>query len=266
MPRMLDPTQALSAAARRSPRAARSARRVLVLGGAGSLGSAVVDSLLGAGRFDRVGVAVLQPVSPALRGLVAVDADDVAWQRFGADTAVIVFDRERHANGRDAAFVRPRPDELPALARRLQALGLRQLIVAQPHAAALLPQALQRGLASLDEGAVAALGFEHLVFMRMAQGSSEGAGGLSAPQRLARWMLAQLHWMMPQSEQPVRAATVARVVAALAVQLPNARPGTRVLPPALLWHAAQASDAAVLVERWLDGLPLPVSLLPQRRW
>jgi hypothetical protein len=264
---MLDPQQALAAAARRVPAGADSRHRVLVLGGGGALGAAVLEQLLGGHRFERVGVAVLQPLSPALRGLVTVG--DAQWAGFGADIAVIVFDRERHANGRDDAFLRPEPAQLPALAQRLLHAGARRLVVAVPHAPSLLPQALQRGLASMDEGAVAALGFEQLVFLRMAQQGDDGAAPLGAPQRLARWMLSQLRWMIPQHEQPVRGVTVARVIAQLALLLPQATPGSRVLPAALLWHAAQGGDAGALVQGWLDGRPLPdvpAQAPARRRW
>jgi len=66
-------------------------------------------------------------------------------------------------------------------------------------------------------------------------------------------MLSQLHWMVPQREQPVRTETVARVAAALALQLPGAEPGTRVWPASALGLAAQSRDAAPLVAMWLDG-------------
>jgi hypothetical protein len=132
----------------------------------------------------------------------------------------------------------------------LQGAGVRRVVVVVPHTPSLLPMALQQGLAGMDEAAVAALGFEQLVFMRMAQ-DARPAAGLSAPQRLARWMLSQLRWMVPQREQPVRAETVARVAAALAVQLHDAPHATRVVPATLLWQAAQSRDAAPIVAAWL---------------
>ena len=89
--------------------------------------------------------------------------------------------------------------------------------------------------------------------MRMAQAGAAGRSGMNAPQRLAGWMLSQLRWMVPQREQPVRSDTVARVAAALAVALPLATPGTRVLPPELLWQAAQLASAEALVLAWLGG-------------
>jgi hypothetical protein len=101
---------------------------------------------------------------------------------------------------------------------------------------------------------VAALGFEQLVFMRMAQ-SAAALPLLDAPRRLARWMLSQLHFMVPQREQPVRAQTVAKAAACIAVQCAAAPPSTRVVPAALLWQAAQQGDASALIEEWLMPRP-----------
>jgi hypothetical protein len=258
---MLDVHQALTTAYRKPPRAIASPRRALVVGAAGALGAAVLEQLLATQRFERVGALVDQPIQPAVHGFAPVRTDELA--AFGADTALIVFDRQRSANGREAAFVKPEPQTLPALAQQLHGAGVQRLVVVVPHTPSLMPMALQQGLASLDEAAVAALGFEQLVFMRMAQ-NDRAVDGLDAPQRLARWMLSQLHWMIPQREQPVRADTVAKVAAALAVQLPEARHATRVVPAALLWQAAQQQDAAGTVQAWLDGRLPPMAPLRPR--
>jgi hypothetical protein len=264
---VIDPEQALAAAARMPQAASQPTRRVLVLGGGGTLGAAILEQLLASHRFERVGVVVSRPVAPALRGLVAVRDEPAAWAALAPDAALIVFDRTRQANGRDDAFVRAEPQELAARARALHAAGVRRLLVAMPHAAAFLPQALKAGLASLDEAAVAALGFDQLVFMRLARHGGEGAGGAaSAPQRLAHWVLSQLHWMIPVSEQPVRAQTIARVLCEWLLAGDAGPPGTRVLPQDLLWHAAQGADVAQLVQRWLAGEPLPAMRTPRRRW
>jgi hypothetical protein len=254
---MLAPDQALAAAARPLDAPAMRPRRVLVVGGGGVLGSAVLEHLLGSGHFARVGVWTVAPLQPALRRLEPVA--EAQWPAFAADTALVVFDRERHANGRDEAFGRPDPAGLVALARRLRAEGVSTLLVVVPHAAGRLPQALRVGLASLDEGAVASLGFPHLVFMRLAQSGGADGRPMTAPARLARWMLSQLHWMVPQAEQPVRSVTVARVAARLAAVLPEAASGTRVLPPELLWAAAQQPASDAVVDAWLAGEtpPLP---------
>jgi hypothetical protein len=253
---MLDVDQALTSAWRKPPRAVAAQRRALVIGAAGALGAAVLEQLLATRRFDRVGALVAQAIQPAVHGFAPVHDDEIA--SFAADTALVVFDRLRAANGREAAFVGAEPHMLPALAQQLHGAGVRRLIVVVPHTPSLLPMALQQGLASLDEAAVAAIGFEQLVFMRMAQ-NDHAVDGLDAPRRLARWMLSQLHWMIPQREQPVRAETVAKVAAALAVLLPDAPHGTRVLPGAVLWHAAQQRDAALAVRAWLDGQAPPMA-------
>jgi hypothetical protein len=253
---MLDVQQALATASRKPTRAAAAPRRAVVIGAAGALGAAVLEQVLATQRFERVGALVEQPIQPAVQGFIPVRLDELA--AFAADCALIVFDRQRAANGREAAFVTPLPPALPALAQQLHGAGVRRLIVVVPHTPSLLPMALQQGLASLDEAAVAALGFEQLVFMRMAQ-NARAASGLDAPRRLARWMLSQLHWMVPQREQPVRAETVAKVAAALALQLAEAPPATRVLPGVVLWQAAQQRDAAGAVRAWLDGQALPIA-------
>lgn len=238
--------------------------RVLVLGGGGALGARVVERLLAGRRCQAVGVWTVQPLRTAMRGLEPLAEPDFA--RFRPDTAVVVYDRARHANGREAAFGHPQPADLPALAKRLRELGVTSLVVVVPHAPGLLPQALKAGLATLDEGAVAALGFAHLVFMRSAQaGAAAPAAAGPAPARLASWLIGQLHWMVPQGDQPVRTDTVARVAARLAVALPQAAPGIRVLPPDVLWAAAQLPQADALVDDWLAGRPLgPVNA--RSRW
>jgi len=233
---------------------------VLVAGGGGALGSALLEQLLAGRHFSQVSVLVTQPLQAALRGLVPVmwHGAQVAAASLG-HTAVVVFDRERGANGREEAFFKPQPEQLAALAASLKARGVRHLLVVMPHAQATLPHALKRGLASLDEHAVATLGFEHLVFMRSAQAPSQVRHAHPA-QRLAHWMLSQLQMMVPQREQPVRAQKVAQFAAHLAAQLPTSPPGTRVVPPEVVWEAAQASNIGAVAARWLSGQPLPETL------
>ena len=222
----------------------------LLIGAAGSLGSAVLEQALAA--FQRVQVLVDAPVAAAMRGFVPLTIDALAAGHWQADTAFIVFDRRRDAHGREDAFHRPRPDALPALAQRLHEGGVRCLVVVLPHAPALLPEALKRGLASLDEHAVAALGFDRLVIVRSAQ-SLPAAPSASRLQRLADGVLAQLHWMIPQREQPVRPAKVAALAVQLARLLPQAARGTRIVPPELVWDYAQAKDGEALLQAWLHG-------------
>ncbi len=272
---MVDPLHALAAAARPPSYARASRQRVLLAGGGGTLGAAVLERLLAEHRFERVGVIADPALSPAVRRLHALPLEPNALLKFGADTALLVFDRERHANGREVAFYRPAPADLLALTRQLHAAGVQTLLVVVPHRAALLPVALRAGLASMDEGAVAALGFSQLLFMRTARPDAvaHGArGGRSAPQRLAGWLLSQLHWLVPQGELPVSSGTVARVAVALALALrvesgsdSGGASRTRVLAPEWLALAAQVTDLSPLLAGFLAGEP-PPSTLGTRRW
>lgn len=222
---------------------------LLVVGGGGSLGSAVLAEALVAGRFSRVQVLIAAPLASTVRAFEPVP--QAALQAGGAalaPAALIVFDRERHSNGRDEAFVQPTPAELLPLARQLRAGGVRRLLVVVPHAPALLPQALAHGLANLDELAVAALGFEHLVLLRASQAGATQVQGTRL-QRFANWWLSQLGWMVPSRQQPLRAAALARCVVLLARMLPGLPQGSRVVAPETLWAWAQDEgglEAAVM--------------------
>lgn len=226
----------------------------LVVGAGGTLGSALLAEALAGARFRRVAAVVTGPLASALRGFVplALSALEGRPEPLGIELAFVVFERARHANGRDENFLQPDPAQLLPLARVLHARGVRRLLVVVPHTAALLPQALKAGLATLDEAAVAALGFEHLVFVRASQPGATDAGG-SWLQRLAAAWLAQLHWMVPQREQPLRAQRLAELVVQLARRLAASPAGTRVLPPELLWQAAREPDADALFDAWLAG-------------
>jgi len=240
---------------------------VLVAGGGGALGSELLEQLLASRAFAHVRVLVTQPFSATMQGLEPVPAElldaEVGPPRL-AEIAFIVFDRARHANGRDAAFLRPLPEGLPDLARRLQVHGVRHLVVVLPQHAALLPQALKLGLANLDEQAVASLGFEHVVFVRSAQAPSDAATSTGL-QRVADLVLAQLRLMTPQRQQPVRAKKVAQLAAALARLLPASAPGTRVLAPEVVWQAAQMGDPEPLLRAWLAGEAVPEAETPRLR-
>lgn len=243
-------------AGRGNPQSPARPRSAVVVGGGGVLGSALLEQLLALGHFRPLRVLVTQDFHAAPAGLEPlVVGPGLGLPPGVAELAVIAFDRERHANGRDAPFLRPEPAQLPALAAALQAAGVRDLLVVLPHAAASLPQALRAGLASLDEQAVAALGFERVVLLRSAQppaGSS--SRGL---QRVADLVLAQLRLMTPQAQQPVRAGKVAQLAAALARALADAPAGTRVMAPEQVWQAAQQGDPAPLARAFLHGQALP---------
>lgn len=257
--------QALAGAGRAATAVhAADARALLVAGAGGALGTAVVEQALADARFARVAALVDHALVAAPRRLCGVRAD--ALEAGVADTAVVVFDRARGRHGREDVFTRPPPQSLPALARVLRDAGVRRLVVTMPHAPAMLPQALRRGLASLDEAAVAALGFEQFVVVRSAQRPGEAGGRVPRLQRVADALLAQLHWMVPLREQPVRAEKVAALVLAIVRALPLAAPGTRIAPPELVWLAAQPGDVDALTRRWLVDGEVPRGPATRQRW
>ncbi len=245
---MLSPTDALQAAQRPPPPRLDGRQRAIVIGAGGALGSALLEQALAGERFAGVAAVVTAPLRVGMRGLQAVTL--ATLPRAGAELAFLVFERHRHANGRDDTFLRPQVDQLASLAASLHGAGVRRLLVVVPHAPALLPQALKAGLGTLDEAAVAALGFEQLVFVRAATAGARRGGG-SWLDRAVGWWLSQLAWMVPQREQPVRTARLAELVVQLAARLPQARPGTRVLAPELLWQAAQPDGGPAVLDAWL---------------
>lgn len=259
--------QALRAGHKPVARDTASAASALVVGGGGALGSALVEQALASGRYRSVRVLVDEPITPGLRGFEALPARQLQTDDpLGARSAFVVFDRVRAANGREAVFHRPQPDDLARLGAALHRGGVQRLLVVLPHAPALLPHALRRGLASLDEQALAAQGFEQLVIVRPAQSAPAGRHAGGRLQRLAHAFLAQLHWLLPDSDQPVRAHHVAALALSIEHHLDEAHSATRVAPPELVWLSAQpASDRLALVRRWLaDGhVPAPAS---RRRW
>jgi hypothetical protein len=244
-----DPLQVLHAAA--GPAAPRAQPpRLLIAGATGVLGNEVLRRLAGAPGYGATQVLAREPITAGLRGVRALQIsgnDPLAWPRAEADIAIVLFDPPRLFYDRERALWTPRPEQLPALAAWLHASRVRTLAVVLPHAPGRLPEALKRGLASLDEQAVAALGFERLVFVRSAQPPAPGAG-LNRLERLARWMLSIFKYMVPSSEQPVRAVKVADLVA-LALRL--APPGIHVAAPELVWQAAQSGALERTARAWL---------------
>ena len=227
-------------------------RPCLVIAGAtGVLGNEVLRRLVGGGTFGGTHVLAREPVTEGLRGVsltVVGDMPPAAWPTLAADTGVLLFEPARTFHGRERALWTPTPDDWVEVARWMRRCGVGTLAVALPHDAGRLPEALKRGLASLDELAVAALGFERVLLVRSARkpGTARAA---HLPGRLADFMLATFKYMVPGSEQPVRAVKVAEFLAA-ALQL--APPGIHVAAPELVWRAAQG-PVREAVQAWLRG-------------
>jgi hypothetical protein len=257
---------AIAAAARPAGPAAERPRSVqaLLAGGGGALGAQVLEALLRDGRLHPVSVFTVKPLASLHQGLRAVDY--AAWRDSalnppyaapgapGADAvALCVLDRPRHANGREAAFWHPKPVELLSLARRLHHAGWTALVIVEPVDAAHWPQALREALATGHEQAIAAIGFRHLVIVRPAgDPQARHDRGLA---RVGGAVLRTLRFMIPQSLQPVRMRQIGRIVAALAAELAQVPPGTRVLGPEGLWQASQSGDPKAWVADWLAGRP-----------
>ncbi len=242
-----DPLQVLRAASRTLPSAGKP--RLVIAGATGALGNEVLRRLVGSGRYAFAQVLAKEPITGGLRGVQAtvVPAEDPrAWPIAAADVGVVLFDPPRLFHDRERALWMPAPQQLPALARWMRAGGVRTLAIVLPHAPGRLPEGLKRGLASLDEQAVAALGFERLLILRSAQ-KPAAAREPNPLARLAHWMLSILRYMVPSSEQPVRPAKVAEMLA-LALRL--APPGIHVAAPEVVWEAAQG-EMEPAIRRWL---------------
>ena len=242
-----DPLQVLQAASRLIPSTGKP--RLLIAGATGVLGNEVLRRLVGGGAYGLTQVLAREPITEGMRGVQAtvVPSDDFAdWPTPDADVGVVLFDPPRMFYERERALWTPRPEQLVPLARWMRAGGVRTFAIVLPHAPGRLPGALKRGLASLDEQAVASLGFERLLILRSAQ-KPAAPRQASAPARLADWMLSVFKYMIPSSEQPVRSVKVAEL---LAVALRTAPAGIHVAAPELVWQASQG-DLPTVARRWL---------------
>lgn len=242
----------------------RARPRLLVAGATGVLGGEVVRRLSGSGRFAHTQVVAREPMTTGLSGvsiLLAADAAPEDWPASpGAQVGVVMFEPPCLYYDRERALWTPAPDQLPALATWFRRCGVHTLVVVMPHIQGRLPEALKRGLATLDEHDVAAAGFECVLFVRSARKAQtpKPAGFF---RQTAAWMLSTLSYMVPVTEQPVRPSKIAEFIEAALWVLP---PGTHVASPELLWQAAQSGggngrDRSIhsVVQAWLDTIREP---------
>lgn len=260
------PLQALQSAMRPAP-AAPGRPRLLVAGATGVLGNEVLRRLAGSGRYAHTEVLATEAMATGLSGvgiaLTGAPLPIAQWpaRPQPAHTGLVMFEPPRMYYGRERTLWTPAPSELPALAQWFKHCGVQTLVVVVPHATGRLPDALKRGLASLDEQAVAALGFERLLLVRSAR-KAQDAAGKNFLEKVAAWMLSTLRFMIPQAEQPVRPAKLAEFVDAALQVLP---PGTHVAAPELLWQANQSgggrlvggSSMHAVVQAWLAAARNP---------
>ena len=229
--------------------------RLIVAGATGVLGNEVLRRLAGSGRFAQTLVLAKEPIvtSVAQVSIHEVSGDVQAWQPMAnghrADVGVVMFEPPRLYYQRERALWTPAPEQLLALAHWLKRSGLHTLVVVVPHAQGRLPDAVKRGLANLDEQALAAVGFERLLLVRSAQKAMPIAvkGWLN---KIAAWMLSTLSYMIPANEQPVRPSKLAEFIEIAIHHLPV---GTHVASPELLWRAAGSMDTPQVVQTWLKG-------------
>ena len=237
-------SQALSALNRSAP-VTNTQPDLLIAGATGVLGNAVLRRLVGVHRYAHTLILAREPVQQGMRALsLHVVAGEIAqWPlQMRCDVAVIMFDPPRMYYERERALWTPEPAQLPALAAWLKGCGAQTLAVVLPHAQGTLPESLKSGLASLDEQALASLGFERLLILRSAQKPAE-LRHTHPLDRLAHWMLSIFNFMVPSQEQPVRTTKIAEIVDALLQSAPS---GITVLAPQQMWELSQKDVAGVL--------------------
>lgn len=212
---------------------------VLVAGGGGKLGGEVVRRLVAAvslGRYRHVALMATEDFHAAMAGVqvLPVSASVANWPLWQPkdpsdriQTAVVMFEPPRMFYARERTIWTPHPSELPALAKWLHASGIRHLVVVLPHQPGMLPEALQLGLANLDEQVVTTLGFERVIFMRIAQTDISVKTG-NYLERVANWMLRVGKYMLPANQAPLRVTQIAKLVEQV---LQTAPAGHFVVPP-----------------------------------
>jgi hypothetical protein len=209
---------------------------VLVAGGGGKLGGEVVSRLVASvslGRYRHVALMATEDFHAAMAGVKVLPVTQAVadWlplkPKDRIQTAVVMFEPPRMFYARERTIWTPYPSELPALAKWLYASGIRHLVVVLPHQPGMLPAALQQGLASLDEQVVTTLGFERVIFMRMAQ-TDIAAKPANFAERVANWMLGIGKYMIPANQTPLRTAQIAKLVEQV---LQTAPAGNFVIPP-----------------------------------
>jgi hypothetical protein len=242
-----EPIQVLQGASRPVPVTRKP--RLVIAGATGGMGNAVLHQLAGASTFGGTQVLTREPITAGLRGVTTLQVpsgDPSQWPPTHADVAVVMFDPPRLFYDRERALWTPQPEQLPELAAWLRRSGVTTLAIVLPHEQGRLPEGLKRGLANLDEQAVAGLGFSRLLLLRTAS-KPGGPPPTSAPVKLAHMMLSVFKYMVPSSEQPVRPLKVAQL---LAVALEIAPPGIHVAAPETVWRAAQG-DLRAEAAAWL---------------
>ena len=239
------------------PRDAR-ARPSCSLGAAGSLGSALLERLLGRARVAgpswwRPGIAQRRhpgPAGSASRRLAAAS-------RVHADAPCSSTTGRASQRPRRRLLVPPARRISCRVARWLRDCGVGALAVVMPHAPSTLPEALKQGLANLDEEAVTIARLRAPVVRALGAAPAQRRAGsrLAAPG--ADGCFRSCTSMVPQREQPVRPRQGGRVRRQALAHLPRARPGT--------WRREAGAGVAGLAPRpWTSWWCAGSSCSPDR--
>lgn len=232
----LDVNTALSASQHLKTKARPHLGALLVAGGGGKLGGEVVRRLTASvslGRYRQMILLATEDFHATMAGVAvhAVTGGVANWpllpSQDHAQTAIVMFEPPRMFYERERTIWTPHPGELPDLAKWLHASGVRHLVVVLPHQPGMLPEALQQGLANLDEQKVTSLGFERVVIMRMAQ-TDLAVKPAHFFERVANWILGVGKYMLPANQNPLRATEIAKLVEQV---LQTAPAGHFVIPP-----------------------------------
>ena len=237
-------SQALSAL-NRSATVTNAQPELMIAGATGALGNAVLRRLVGVHRYAHTQVLAREPVQQGMRqlSLHVVVGEIASWPQVQrCDVAVIMFEPPRMFYERERALWTPAPEQLVDVAQWLHACGASTLAVVLPHAQGSLPESLKRGLANLDEQAIASIGFERLLILRSAE-KPTAPRQKNLLEGLAHWMLGIFKFMIPAQEQPVRPTKIAEIVDALLQTAPH---GTCVLSPQEMWELSQCDAAKLL--------------------
>jgi hypothetical protein len=232
----IDITTAISASQHLKAKAKLQVSAVLVAGGGGKLGGEVVRRLTASvsmGRFGHLALLATEDFHATMTGVQvhSVSGTVADWPYLlpqnHIQTAVVMFEPPRMYYARERTIWTPHPAELPTLAKWLHASGVRHLVVVLPHQLGMLPSSLQQGLANIDEQMVTTLGFERVIFMRMAQTDMAVKSGHFF-KRVANWMLGVGKYMLPANQTPLRVTQIAKLVEQVLQTAPS---GNFVVPP-----------------------------------
>lgn len=215
-------------------------RSALALGVVGALGEELLASLLGAGRYATVHVAVTQPIGsatarfrPWVSGEGAIVADDAYVCITDPEAFVPQASPMQRVSAHDAV----------SAARTARSCGATRLVLVSPLPALLQLNAASRTLSSAGELEIAELGFETLVVVRpTTDPAAPPVGWLHGLVRTLTRMVVEI--MLPQQVQPLRARTAAQ---AILEAVRRSGPGIHVLGAREL--------SAIVAETMPDALP-----------